>query len=204
MQFISSVEQLENIYGTSPSPASLVKEVDHIADIYAQFIQSSPFVGLATVADEGIDCSPRGDQPGFVRIHDEKTLIMPDRRGNNRIDSLRNIVRDPRTSFMFLIPGSHTVLRANGQARITTDETLLHSFEVDGKAPRSAIVLRVDRVYFQCARALMRSHMWDVAHHVDPKTLPTAGQVLAALTQGEVGGQKYDDEWLGRAKKTMW
>ncbi len=204
MNFISSIEQLENIYGVNPSAASLVKELDHIADIYAQFIQAAPFVGLATVADEGIDCSPRGDQPGFVRIHDRKTLIMPDRRGNNRIDSLRNIVRDPRTSFMFLIPGSNTVLRANGRARITTDDALLRSFEVDGNAPRSAIVLQVDRVYFQCARALMRSHLWDPANHVDPKGLPTAGQILSALTEGEVGGQKYDDEWMGRAKTTMW
>lgn len=203
MQFISSVEELARIYG-QPSAPSLVKEIDYVADIYAQFIALSPFVGLATVADEGIDCSPRGDKPGFVRIADQKTLIMPDRRGNNRIDSLRNIVRDPRTSFMFLIPGSSTILRANGKAQISVDTQLLASFAVEEKAPRSAIVLKIDKIYFQCARAIIRSGLWDEASKTDPNIVPTAGQMLAALTNSEVGGKVYDDEWPERAQKSMW
>jgi len=203
MKFISSVEELVAIYG-QPGEASLVKEIDYIADIYAQFIKLSPFVGLATVADDGIDCSPRGDKPGFVRIADQKTLIMPDRRGNNRIDSLSNIARDPRTSFMFLIPGSNTVLRANGRAKICVDPELLHSFEMEGRTPRSAIVLTVERVYFQCARALLRSGLWDPAAQIKPDQIPTPGEMLAALSFGEVGGEKYDDEWADRAQKTMW
>ncbi|MFT6658366.1 pyridoxamine 5'-phosphate oxidase family protein [Maritalea sp.] len=203
MQFISSVEELARIYG-QPSAPSLVKEIDYVADVYAQFIALSPFVGLATVAQEGIDCSPRGDKPGFVRIADQKTLIMPDRRGNNRIDSLRNIVRDPRTSFMFLIPGSSTILRANGKAQISVDTQLLASFAVEEKAPRSAIVLKIDKIYFQCARAIIRSGLWDEASKTDPNIVPTAGQMLAAMTNGEVGGKVYDDEWPERAQKSMW
>lgn len=203
MQFISSVEELARIYG-QPSAPSLVKEIDYVADIYAQFIALSPFVGLATVAQEGIDCSPRGDKPGFVRIADQTTLIMPDRRGNNRIDSLRNIVRDPRTSFMFLIPGSSTILRANGKAQISVDAQLLASFAVEEKEPRSAIVLKIDKIYFQCARAIIRSGLWDEASKIDPNIVPTAGQMLAALTNSEVGGKVYDDEWPERAQKSMW
>lgn len=203
MKYISSVEELASIYG-QPGAPSLVKEIDYIADVYAQFIKLSPFVGLATVSQEGIDCSPRGDKPGFVHIVDQSTLIMPDRRGNNRIDSLRNIVRDPRTSFMFIIPGSSTVLRANGSAKVCVDPDLLASFEMEGKLPRSAIVLKVEKVYFQCARAIMRAGLWDEAAQVDPKTVPSPGKMLAALTNGEVGGQPYDDEWPERAHNSMW
>ena len=203
MSYVSSVEQLEKIYGVA-SPNATEKEINYVDDIYRPFIEKAPFVALATVADEGIDCSPRGDEAGFVRIADEKTLIMPDRRGNNRTDSLRNIIRDPRTSFMFMIPGSNTVLRVNGQAKVSIDEELLESFKVDGKAPRSAIVLKVDRIYFQCARALMRSHLWNAEKHIDPKSLPTPGQILAKLSNNEYGGEKYDREWPERAKESMW
>ncbi len=129
---------------------------------------------------------------------------MPDRRGNNRIDSLANIVRDPRTSFMFLIPGSSTVLRVNGQAKVNIDPELLASFEVEGKVPRSAIVLTIDKVYFQCARAVMRAGLWDIETHIDPKILPTAGEMLNAVSKGTVGGKSYDDGWASRAQKTMW
>lgn len=203
MRYISSVEELGNIYG-QPSAPSLVKEIDYIADVYAQFIELSPFVSLATVAQEGIDCSPRGDEPGFVRIADRRTLIMPDRRGNNRCDSLRNIVRDPRTSFMFLIPGSSTVLRANGSARVCIEPDLLASFEMEGKRPRSAIVLQVEKVYFQCARAIMRAGLWQADAQIDPGSVPSPGKMLSELTNGEVGGKTYDDEWPQRASKSMW
>jgi len=161
-------------------------------------------VSLATSGPEGLDCSPRGDRPGFVRVHDEKTLMLPDRRVNNRIDSLRNVVRDPRVALLFLIPGIGNTLRVNGRARISVDPALLESFVIEGKAPRSVMVVTVDSVYFQCARALVRSELWDPAHHRKPADLPSAGQILAALSQDRVGGETYDREWAGRAAKTMW
>src|SRR5512147_1284576 len=131
-------------------------------------MDKSPFAALATSGPEGLDCSPRGDLPGFVRIHDEKTLAMPDRRGNNRIDSLRNIVRDPRVALLFLIPGSGTTFRVNGRAVVSTDPELLASFAVEDHAPRSVIVVTVETAYFQCARAIVRSELWNPARHVDP------------------------------------
>ncbi|MEQ9449540.1 MAG: pyridoxamine 5'-phosphate oxidase family protein, partial [Rhodospirillaceae bacterium] len=152
----------------------------------------------------GIDCSPRGDKHGFVRIHDDNTLMLPDRRGNNRIDSLRNIVRDPRCALLFLIPGSGTTLRVNGRAHLSIDPALLESFAVEDKAPRSVIVLDIDEVYFQCARAVLRSELWNPERHVDPESLPTPGQILAAMTAEEVGGESYDKAWPERAKQTMW
>ncbi len=167
-------------------------------------IQASPFVALATVGPEGLDCSPRGDLPGFVRIADPRTLILPDRRGNNRIDSLRNVVRDPRVALLFLIPGSGTTFRVNGRAMLSVDPDLLDSFAVDGKPPRTAMVVTVVEAYFQCARAIVRSGLWKPESQVDPKSLPTPGAMLAAVTAGEVGGEAYDREWPGRAAKTMW
>lgn len=203
MAFIESIEQLEALYG-KPAEASTVKEVDWITPHYRAFIEASPFVALATVGPEGLDCSPRGDLAGFVRIADEKTLMLPDRRGNNRVDSLRNIVRDPRVGLLFLIPGCGNTLRVNGRARLSIDPALLDSFQMEGKAPRSVMVLAVDSIYFQCARALIRSDLWNPAQHVDPKTLPTAGQILAALSQERVGGSEYDHSWAARARETMW
>ena len=203
MSRIDTVEQLEDIYG-EPAQASLVKETDYITPHYAAFIEVSPFVALATSGPEGLDCSPRGDRAGFVRVHDVRTLMMPDRRGNNRVDSLRNIVRDPRVGMFFMVPGCGNTLRVNGIAHLSIDEDLLASFAVEGKVPRSVIVVETHAVYFQCARAIVRSKLWSSEAQVDPKTLPTPGQVLAALTNGEVGGKPYDDAWWDRAQKTLW
>src|SRR6266849_4607438 len=180
MSIIRTVEELEEIYG-HPNDASTVKVADRITPPYRMLIDKSPFAALATSGPEGLDCSPRGDLPGFVRVHDEKTLMMPDRRGNNRIDSLRNIVRDPRVALLFLIPGMSNTLRVNGRAHINVDPALLESFAVEEKAPRSVMVIEVETIYFQCARALVRSDLWNPARHIDPKTLPSAGQILAAL-----------------------
>jgi hypothetical protein len=191
------------IYGT-PVEASTVKEVNWITPHYRAYIEASPYAALATSGPEGLDCSPRGDKPGFVRVHDEKTLMLPDRRGNNRIDSLRNIVRDPRVALLFMIPGVGNTLRVNGRAHLSVEPQLLESFAVDEKAPRSVTVIEVDAVYFQCARALVRSELWNSARHVDPRSLPSAGQILAALSNDRVGGEKYDREWPGRAAATMW
>tara|TARA_R110002124_G_scaffold114535_6_gene269206 strand:- start:12461 stop:13075 length:615 start_codon:yes stop_codon:yes gene_type:complete len=204
MTYLTSLDQLEAIYTPAPAPASTTKVAHAMTPEYRRLIEVSPFAALATIGPEGIDCSPRGDQPGFVRIHDDTTLMMPDRRGNNRIDSLRNIVRDPRCAFLFLLPGSGTTLRANGRARISIDPALLESFAVDGKAPRSVIVMKIDELYFQCARAIIRSELWNPARHIDPATLPTPGQILAAMTDNEVGGDSYDKAWPERARQTMW
>ena len=203
MQTIDSVAELEALYGT-PLETATIKEVAHVTPEYAQFIAASPFVSFATSGPEGLDCSPRGDLPGFVRIADPQTLLMPDRRGNNRIDSLRNVVRDPRVALLFLVPGVGNTLRVNGLAQVSVEPALLESFAVDGRAPRSVVVVRVTAVYFQCARALVRSDLWNAAKHVDPKTLPSAGEMLASLSSGRVGGEPYDRQWAERAKATLW
>ena len=204
MTIISSVEGLEEIYYTSPTLASTAKEIDYLTPEYQQLIAASPFVALATVGPDGLDCSPRGDAAGFVRIRDDRTLVMPDRRGNNRIDSLRNIVRDPRVALLFLIPGSGTTFRVSGHAVISADPELLKSFEVEGKLPRTAIIISITAAYFQCARAIVRSKLWDPSAHTDPANLPTPGKVLEVLTKSEIAAAAYDAEWPGRAKATLW
>jgi PPOX class probable FMN-dependent enzyme len=201
---VSSLAALEALYQPAPVAASTVKVAHSMTPHYRRLIEASPFAALATSGPEGLDCSPRGDQPGFVRVHDDKTLMMPDRRGNNRIDSLRNIVRDPRCAFLFLIPGSGTTMRANGRAHLSVDPELLESFAVDGKPPRTVIVLAIDELYFQCARAIVRSDLWNPALHVDPASLPTAGEILADMSERQVGGDAYDKAWPERAKATLW
>ncbi len=203
MSIITTVEELEALYGV-PGETSLVKELDRIIPEYAAFIEASPFVALATCGPEGLDCSPRGDLAGFVRIRDERTLMMPDRRGNNRADSLKNIIRDGRVGLLFLVPGSGTTLRVNGRAHITTDAELCASFTVEGKPARSVTVVAVDAVYFQCARAIHRSELWNPEKHVDPNTLPTPGQILAVTSKARIDGEAYDREWPERAKTSMW
>lgn len=203
MSVISTIAELEAIYGF-PNEASTVKEVDRLTPHYRALIEASPFMALATAGPEGLDCSPRGELGGVVRIVDDKTLMMPDRRGNNRCDSLRNIVRDPRAGLLFLIPGSGTTLRLNGRAHLSVDPDLLASFAVNGQAPRSVIVITVELVFFQCARAVVRSELWNPERHVDAASLPTPGDILATLSDARVGGAAYDAEWPERARRTMW
>jgi uncharacterized protein len=203
MSVIATIEQLEAIYGL-PVEAATAKVADRITPSYRVLIDNSPFAALATSGPEGLDCSPRGDLPGFVRIHDDKTLMMPDRRGNNRVDSLRNIVRDPRIALLFLIPGAGSTLRANGRAHLSADPDLLASFKMDGKAPRTVIVMTVDEIYFQCARAIVRSDLWNPDKRVDIRNLPTPGQILAEMSDNRVGGEVYDREWPERAQKSLW
>jgi PPOX class probable FMN-dependent enzyme len=204
MAIVRTTEELEAIYGV-PNDASTVKEVGFVTPRYRALIEASPFVVLATSGPEGLDCSPRGDRKGsLVRIHDDRTLMLPDRRGNNRIDSLRNIVRDGRAALLFMIPGVGNTLRVNGRAHVDTDPALLASFVMEGKAPRAVVVIGIDAIYFQCARALVRSDLWNPEKHVDPRSLPTAGEMLAAVSEGRVGGPEYDRAWPERAKQTMW
>jgi PPOX class probable FMN-dependent enzyme len=200
---VATVEQLEALYG-QPGEASLVKELDRIIPEYAAFINASPFVALATGGPDGFDCSPRGDRPGFVRIADPGTLMMPDRRGNNRADSLKNVIDDPRVGLLFLAPGSGTTLRVNGRAHISIDAGLCESFAMEGKPARSVLVVAVEKVYFQCARAIHRAELWNAKRHVDPKSLPTPGRILEVTSRARIDGEAYDREWSERAKKSMW
>lgn len=203
MSIVGTVEELEAIYGL-PNEASTAKVADRITPQYRILIEKSPFAVLATCGPEGLDCSPRGDLPGFVRIHDNKTLMLPDRRGNNRIDSLRNVVRDPRIALLFLIPGAGSTLRVNGRAEVSADPELLASFKVEGKAPRTVIVMTVEEVYFQCARAIVRSDLWNPDRRIDPADLPTPGQILADMSDSRVGGEEYDRAWPARAQASLW
>jgi uncharacterized protein len=200
---VTTVEQLEAIYG-HPAGASVWKEIDHINNGYRAFIEAAPFFALSTCGPEGVDCSPRGDDPGFVRVADDKTLMVPDRRGNNRIDSLRNIVRDPRVSLLFLIPGVGETLRVIGRASISTDPTLLDSFIFAGKMPRSVLVVKVESVYFQCSKAIIRSKLWDPSRVIDRSALPSNGTVLAEITKGREGGEEYDRTYPERLKATIY
>ena len=200
---VTTMDQLESMYGEVYPPA-MVKEIDHVNAHYRAFIEAAPFFALATSGPDGLDCSPRGDPAGFVRVYDEKTLMIPDRRGNNRIDSLRNLIHDPRVALLFLIPGCSETIRVIGTAQICTDSELCRSFEMQGKAPRCVLVIAVERVYFQCAKAIVRSKLWDASRHIDRASLPSAGTILADLTQGRVGGPEHDRAAPERLKATLY
>ncbi|QRM55694.1 pyridoxamine 5'-phosphate oxidase family protein [Sinorhizobium sp. BG8] len=202
MTVITSVEQLNALYG-EPGEASLVKVTNTLLPEYRAMIEASPFMALATVGPEGLDCSPRGDADRVIHIEDDRTLMLPDWRGNNRVDSLSNIVRDPRVGLMFLIPGSNTTMRINGKAVVRIDEALTKRFEMDGRHPRSVVVITIEEVYSQCARAVLRADLWNPEKFRNTDCLPTVGQMLASAKAG-FDGEAYDREWPGRAAKTMW
>ena len=200
---ITSIEQLESVYG-EPAAQSLAKEIPYISEHYRAFIEKAPFVTVATAGPEGLDCSPRGDPPGFVRVVDERTLMLPDRRGNNRIDSMRNLVRDPRISLLFLIPGVNETLRINGRAEIVIDADLCASFSIKGKLPRSVLVVTVERVYFQCQKALVRSRLWDMEAQIARTELPSTGKMLAGLSENEFDAEEYDRNYPAHLEKTIY
>lgn len=200
---ISSVAELEALYG-QPAEPSIVKEVDYLHPDYRALIEASPFCVLATAGPDGLDASPRGDAAGFVVIEDEHTLLMPDRRGNNRADSLRNIVADGRVGLLFLIPGVGETLRVNGTAVLSTAPALLQRFPMRGQLPRSVIVVTVQSVYFQCSRAIVRSDLWNPAAHVQRSALPSTGQMLADLSECRLGGEAYDREQPSRVQATLY
>lgn len=201
--YISDMAALERIYGV-PAAASISKEIDYIHPHYRAFIEASPFVALATSGPGGLDVSPRGDPKGFVEISDEKTLLLPDRRGNNRIDSLRNIISDPKVALLFMIPGIGETLRVNGRARILIDPAALERFAIDGKPPRSVLEIRVESVFFQCSRAILRSRLWDAGQHVERSSLPSLGTILQDLSQQQIDGKHYDSELPERLKTTIY
>jgi uncharacterized protein len=201
---ITTTEQLERLYADAPYGPAVIKETGHITAQYRKLIEAAPFVVLATSGPEGLDCSPRGDPAGFVRVVDEHTLIIPDRRGNNRVDSLRNLVRDPRIALLFLIPGVGETMRINGRAKISTDPALTESFAINGKVPKCVLVVTVEHAYFQCTKAIIRSKLWDPASKVDRQTLPTPGSILAELTDGKLGGPEHDRLAPERIKQTIY
>ncbi|SNS15608.1 hypothetical protein SAMN06265795_101280 [Noviherbaspirillum humi] len=187
---ITSLSALESLFD-APSKAAIVKESDRIIPGYRQLIEASPFVALATAGAGGLDCSPRGDAGAVAQVLDEKTLVLPDRRGNNRIDSLRNIIHDPRVALLFLIPGAVLTLRVAGRARISVDPALLSRFTQEGKPPKVVIVVSVESVFFQCSRSVAQAGLWDGASHVDASRLPTP-EALLAQRGGAPGDAKYD------------
>ncbi len=200
---ITSESELDALYG-EPVTTSLLKEIDHISEDYGRYIAASPLLILATSGPEGLDCSPRGDPAGFVRIANPKTLLIPDRRGNNRIDSLRNIVRDPRVALLFIIPGIEGTMRVNGRAELSTDPALCGSFAMEGKLPKCVIIIHVERAYVQCKKALVRGRVWDAANHVSQADLPTVGDMMQRLTKGEFDGKGYDAAYPERMKQTIY
>jgi len=202
-QRITDLDTLTALYG-EPGAASILKEVDHIHPHYRAFIEASPFAALATCSPDGLDVSPRGDPAGFVHIEDDKTLMIPDRRGNNRVDSLRNILADPRVALLFLVPGVGETLRVNGRAEIRIEPGLLERFAMDGKLPRSVLVIHVETVFFQCSRALVRSQLWNPATQIERGALPSTGSMLADFSKGTFDGVTYDRELAGRVKSTLY
>jgi PPOX class probable FMN-dependent enzyme len=200
---ITTIEELEAIYGPA-NPRSITKEILFLSEDYRRFVEAAPFVVIATAGPEGLDCSPKGDQPGFVRVMDDKTLAVPDRPGNNRIDNLRNIIRDPRISVLFVIPGVEETLRVNGTATITKDSDLLGLFAVGGKLPRTVILVTIGSVYFHCSKALVRSSLWDPAKFVERSKLPTAGKMLQRLSAGAIDAAAYDREAPARTQETLY
>lgn len=195
---------LREVYRSGPGATSLAKVCDHIHPLYRPWIEASPFAVLATLGPQGLDTSPRGDAPGFVHVVDQHTLLLPDRRGNQRIDSLRNLVHDPRCALLFLIPGVGEALRVNGSARISAHPQLRAQLAVQDKTPDSVLVISVASVYFQCARAIKRSGLWNATQQVDRDTLPSVGTILDCLSERGIDGAAYDAELQPRQQATLY
>ena len=200
---VATLAALEALYGPV-APPSRIKEVDHLHPVYRPFIEAAPFVALATVGPSGLDVTPRGDPAGFVEIEDRKTLLLPDRRGNNRIDALRNILADPRVALLFLLPGIGETLRVNGTAEIRIDPDLLARFTLAGHPPKSVLRIRVESVFFQCSRAVIRAGLWSEEGRIARETLPSPGTILRTLSQESFDGAAYDQALPERLKTTLY
>lgn len=200
---LTTIAELEAHYG-QPSERAVKKEIAYVNDDYRRFIELSPFVVLSTAGPEGLDCSPRGDAPGFVRIIDERTLALPDRPGNNRVDSLRNVVVQPHVGLLFLVPGVGETLRVNGRGRVENDPALLADFAVDGKLPRAVLMIDVDAVYFHCSKAMVRSKLWEAERYVERSRLPSAGEMLRRVSGDSFDAHAYDADLPERIKKTLY
>lgn len=200
---IRSARELAPLSGPV-SEAAVRKETTSVTPEYRALIEASPFVVLATSGPRGLDVSPRGDPAGFVAVEDAHTLLLPERRGNNRVDGLRNLLEDPRVALLFLIPGVGETLRVGGRATITVDPALLARFAVRGRPPVCVLRVAVERVFFQCARAVLRSGLWAPPPAGAAAGVPSAGAILAALTDGAVGGERYDRELPARQEATLY
>eukprot|EP01037_Dinobryon_pediforme_P026124 gene26124-28535_t len=200
---ITTIEQLEAIYG-QPVERAVRKEISYLNEDYRSCVEAAPFLVLASAGADGMDCSPKGDPAGFVRILDERTLAIPDRPGNNRIDNLRNIVTDARVSLLFIIPGVGETLRVNGRAEISLDPELLSSFEVRGKLPRTVIVVTVEAAYFHCSKAIVRSGLWDSERYLAREQLPSAGSMHKRLADGAFDAHAYDREAPARIEAGLY
>lgn len=200
MQTITDIASLEALYDM-PSPGSLTKVATRMTPLYRRWIDAARFVVLSTVGPEGTDASPRGDDGPVVHIADDHTVMLPDWRGNNRLDSLRNVVRDGRVSLMFMVPGSSNVVRVNGTAILTADRGATEQFVQAGQHPKTVIVVTIAEMYFQCAKAIMRSGLWSVG--AAPEGLPTAGQFLREMQSG-FDADTYDSTYAETAKDRMW
>jgi PPOX class probable FMN-dependent enzyme len=203
MSTIRTLAELEALYDV-PMSTSITKEIDHLTELHCAYIEASPFVVVATAGSGGLDCSPRGDPAGFVHIADERTLLMPDRRGNNRLDTLRNLVVDPRIGLLFLVPGIGVTLRVNGTAQISTDEELRRRFAIDDRLPTTVITITTTAVYTQCPKALIRSHLWDPSRYRDASELPSVGDIMEAITAGAFDGKAFDDAYPERIRETIY
>jgi len=203
MAILRTVEELEAIYGR-PKGGAVYKEIGYLSEHYRAFVEAAPFVVLASAGPTGLDCSPKGDAPGFVRVLDEHTLAIPDRPGNNRIDNLRNIITDPRVALLFIIPGVGETLRINGRAEISNDSDLLQSFAVEGKLPRTVIVVTIEAAYVHCSKALIRSKLWDPSRHLERAKLPSLGEMLAPLSGNTIDASTYDRDMPERLKATLY
>ncbi len=203
VRYIDSLAEFHALFG-APVEASIRKEVAYLHPGYQAMIAASPFAVLATAGPDGLDASPRGDSPGFVAVQDEKTLLLPERRGNNRIDSLRNIMSDPRVALLFLIPGVGETLRVIGTARVSASPALLERFAHRGALPRCVIEVSVVSVFFQCARAILRSRLWDAVPEGAPRQVPTMGAILEGISAGAIDGAQYDRELARRIPSTLY
>ena len=201
MRRIDTIAELEALYG-DPVPASLSKVVTQLTPSYRRWVEAARFCIVSTVGPNGVHGTPRGDIDPVVRVPDPKTVLLPDWQGNNRLDALRDLIADPRIAFLFMIPGSKTTVRVHGRAMITDDADLRASFEKKGRQPATVIVTEVQEVYTQCAKALMRSGLWDGAPV--PEGLPTVGEIMAEATSGEFGGPEYDKGYEERAIPKLW
>jgi len=200
---VTNLEQLEALYGERKQ-TTIRKEIDRLSAGYCKLIESAPFVVVATAGPEGLDCSPKGDPAGFVRVLDDRTLAIPDRPGNNRLDGYRNILRDPRVALLFLIPGKGETLRVNGRGAISIESKLMQSCAINGRLPRSALIVHIESVFFHCSKAVVRAKLWDEASKVERNSLPSAGALLAEITAGELGGEPYDSALPERIKAELY
>jgi PPOX class probable FMN-dependent enzyme len=200
---VTSVEQLESLYG-APMPTSLAKEIDHISDGYRKMIEAAPFVIIATSGPDGLDCSPKGDAPGFVRIVDDRTVMIPDRPGNNRLDGFKNLMSDPRVALLFLIPGVGETLRINGRAEVSVDPALRESFAVNGKPARGVLIVHIEKIFFHCTKAVVRGKLWDPKTQIPRAALPSTGTIIAELTSGKMGGEQYDKDAPARTQAMLY